>query len=219
MANILDFTNETDLQSTDVLYLVRPGVDPDKNIIISDFLNFIKPVVSIDSIASANVIKTLPEISGLPQEISYFWTGGAGTYKLTLAVTDGATIGGLAAAIWEGEGEGSISLVSDGTNWQVKHYEDSGKDTDEGWRKDKSGVLEQWVILTSGASAVTWTYLLPFLSLANHRGDAQNDTGAVRSTQFSGRTVNDVDFVVLNSAGNPSTGLVTGLKAIGRWRT
>ena len=58
-------------------------------------------------LTSANKTHTLPPITGAPQTESVYWTGG-GTYKLTLAVTDGATVGGETAGTWEGEGNGHI---------------------------------------------------------------------------------------------------------------
>ena len=88
---------------------------------------------------SANKTHTLPPITGAPQTESVYWTGG-GTYKLTLAVTDGATVGGETASTWEGEGKGHILVESDGSNWQVREYEDSG----ENWEKYKNGTLRQW---------------------------------------------------------------------------
>ncbi len=74
-------------------------------------------------LTSANKTHTLPAITGAPQTESVYWTGG-GTYKLTLAVTDGATVGGETAGTWEGEGNGHILVESDGSNWQVREYED-----------------------------------------------------------------------------------------------
>ena len=73
---------------------------------------------------SSNKTHTLPAITGAPQTESVYWTGG-GTYKLTLAVTDGATVGGETASTWEGEGKGHILVESDGSNWQVREYEDT----------------------------------------------------------------------------------------------
>jgi len=97
-------------------------------------------IKSID-LTSGNSTYTLPEILGGPQKVSIYWTNG-GTYKLTLAVTDGATVGGETAATWEGEGNGHIELESDGSNWQVREYEDSGA----GWKKN-GRKLDCWFVL------------------------------------------------------------------------
>ena len=74
-------------------------------------------------LTSADVTYTLPKIIGGPQRVDVYWTNG-GTYKMTLAVANSETIGGIAAAIWLGEGTGHAVIVSDGTNWQVEVYED-----------------------------------------------------------------------------------------------
>ena len=76
-------------------------------------------------LTSADVTVTLPAISGVLQTKSIYWTNG-GTYKLSLSSSE--TVGGLAALTWEGEGEGHMLLESDGTNWQVREYEDTGSD-------------------------------------------------------------------------------------------
>ena len=92
-------------------------------------------------LTSANKTHTLPEITGAPQTVSVYWTNG-GTYKLTLAVTDGATVGGETASTWEGEGEGHILVESDGSNWQVREYEDSGNNSNGEWKKERDGTLK-----------------------------------------------------------------------------
>jgi len=81
-------------------------------------------IVETFDISAANKTMTLPKVSGYPQSYDFFWTGGDGTYTATLAVTNSETVGGITAATWTGEGEGSISCVSDGTNWEVKAYDD-----------------------------------------------------------------------------------------------
>ncbi len=99
-----------------------------------------------NDLTSDNITHTLPAITGLPQMESIYWTDG-GTYKLTLAVSDSETVGGIAAGTWLGEGEGHMVVESDGTNWQVREYEDngsiadSGGDTDRVWYKTTDGVL------------------------------------------------------------------------------
>ena len=124
MSTIPGFTNITELQLADLLYVIRGlGADQDKNIKIEDFFKAISNELPLTyDLTSANATKTLPEITGLPQRVSWYWENGDGTYKVTPAVTDGATIGGIAAALWLGEGEGRVVIESDGTNWQVREY-------------------------------------------------------------------------------------------------
>ena len=98
-------------------------------------------------LTSADVTYTLPKIIGGNQKVDIYWTNG-GTYKMTLAVTNSETVGGIAAGTWEGEGTGHAVIVSDGTNWQVEVYEDSGSVADSGtntkrsWIKYLNGKME-----------------------------------------------------------------------------
>jgi len=92
-------------------------------------------------LTSANVTYTLPKIIGGNQVVDIYWTAG-GTYKMTLAVTNSETVGGIAAAIWLGEGTGHAVIVSDGTNWQVREYEDLIIDATKGIaRKEADGTM------------------------------------------------------------------------------
>ena len=93
-------------------------------------------------LTSENKTHTLPEITGAPQTVSVYWTNG-GTYKLRIKKDDGTYLD------YEGEGEGHILLESDGSNWQVREYEDSGNvDNSDGlgskWVKHIDGNGELW---------------------------------------------------------------------------
>jgi len=70
-------------------------------------------------LSSADQSHTLPAITGAPQEEEIIWSGG-GTYKLTIYQPDGTT-----ALDYNGEGDGHIRLISDGSVWQVVDYEDT----------------------------------------------------------------------------------------------
>ena len=96
-----------------------------------------------NDLTSADITYTLPTITGAPQRVSIYWSNG-GTYKLTFAVTDGATVGGETAGTWKGEGEGHILVESDGSNWQVREYDDSYRSGSNGWKKTINGLMEQW---------------------------------------------------------------------------
>jgi len=112
-------------------------------------------------ISAANTVIALPNISGLVQRKTYYWTGGDGTYTFSFTVSDAATIGGELATGWIGEGEGTISLESDGSNWQVADYEDSGTIADSGvetkrsWVKFKNNIMK--IIGTSSYSGIALT--------------------------------------------------------------
>jgi len=69
-------------------------------------------------LTSENKTHTLPEITGAPQIVSIYWTNG-GTYKLRIKDADNNYLD------YEGEGEGHILVESDGSNWQVREYEDT----------------------------------------------------------------------------------------------
>lgn len=111
--------------------------------------NLINTVFDVGNISptyeltSANVIKTLPEINGVSQILTWYWENGDGTYKVTPSVTDGATINGRPAADWIGEGKGHMTVESDGvSNWRVREYEDSYEGSNEYWRKYTNGTKE-----------------------------------------------------------------------------
>lgn len=117
-------------------------------------LSYFIPAVKADTndLTSSNITYTLPAITGAPQTISFYWTNG-GTYKLTLAVTGAPTVGGLSASIWEGEGEGHMVVESDGSNWMVREYEDSGSNSNGNWQKQLDGT--QICIFASTSDSLT----------------------------------------------------------------
>lgn len=103
-------------------------------ILVEEDLPYIPDAFSIPityDLSSADAIVDFPEISGDYQAIFFKWENG-GTYKLTCATPDGALIDGLSAGTWQGEGEGRMKAVSNGTGWDVEVYEDSGAITDSG---------------------------------------------------------------------------------------
>jgi hypothetical protein len=192
-------------------------------------------------ISAANTVITLPTITGYAQKYTYFWTGGDGSNTLSLAVTDGATVGGLSAGTWLGEGTGHIKVISDGTNWQVSEYEDSGSNGVEKWYKYGDGTLQQYNVLEQVAagntsngtlwvsSLITWTYLIPFIGdfpiasgfpskiLVNDSGvlpiSIARLTGAAQSlSELSG-------FFLWYAASSATVENQVDITATGRWRT
>ncbi len=89
------------------------------------------------NIASSNTVIALPDITGSVQRKTYYWTGGDGSNTFSFTVSDASTIGGVAATIWIGDGTGHISIESDGSNWQVREYEDSGSIANSGNNFDR----------------------------------------------------------------------------------
>lgn len=84
----------------------------------------INPPQTFDISAEGTVFE-LPALTGTVQQYSFYWTGGDGSNTFTMTTENGDTIGGLAAGIWIGEGNGNIELESDGvSDWKVKVYSD-----------------------------------------------------------------------------------------------
>jgi len=169
-------------------------------------------------LTSANKTHTLPPITGAPQTESVYWTGG-GTYKLTLAVTDGATVGGETAGTWKGEGKGHILVESDGSNWQVREYEDSGA----GWKKELDGRLLQWdkVVKNNGSTdPQTFNFPKTFYSteivINITQADASHSTEArVASTP----TITQWACVIYSTSGSLTNGNRTvSMQATGTWK-
>ena len=77
-------------------------------------------------ISASDQTHTLDAITSIMQIIDILWSGGDGTYKLTINDNGGTSIG------YEGEGEGHIKLISDGSAWKVVGYEDRLYDTATG---------------------------------------------------------------------------------------
>ena len=67
--------------------------------------------------ATAKVI-TLPAIGTAGRVIRINVTG-SGAGNVSLAADSGETVGGFAATDWEWDGTGGLTLIDDGTNWQV----------------------------------------------------------------------------------------------------
>lgn len=102
-------------------------------------------------ISSADKTHTLPTITGAPQEVNITWSGGDGTYDLTIYESDGTT----ALDYYKGEGEGHIRIVSTGSAWKVVDYEDSWGNGITGWRKTIDGAMEQWNTGSASLPATT----------------------------------------------------------------
>ena len=181
-------------------------------------------------LTSANKTHTLPPITGAPQTESVYWTGG-GTYKLTLAVTDGATVGGETAGTWEGEGNGHILVESDGSNWQVREYEDSGSNSNGKWEKKLNGSLYQWGTDTSSLAIGVNAKTLKSITLAKSmndntysytcigRPDAFNDFyGAIYHNTTSSNTSTTVFQVLYRNGGNAQNIIEHIWTATGTWK-
>lgn len=110
-------------------------------------------------ISASNTVIALPNITGKVQRKTYYWTGGDGTYTFSFTVSDASTIGGVAATVWLGEGEGLISLESDGSNWMVIEYNDyikySNASNDQYIWKFKDGKEVQEIIETINIAVAT----------------------------------------------------------------
>ena len=177
-------------------------------------------VADTNNLTTANITYTLPKITGSPQVVSFYWSNG-GIYKLTLAVSDSETVGGLAATIWQGEGEGHMIVESDGTNWQVREYEDSGGVFATGtWQKSKEGILKiQQSVIGSGSTVNTETIIKPLVS-SEYRtvGSSSNSTSTSDiSVKFVNKTTTTVD--VGTSVNGSPVAILSDMLLIGRWRT
>lgn len=76
-------------------------------------------------ISSSNTVIALDPINGVVQSQRYYWTGGDGSHTFSFTVSDGSTIGGLAATTWIGKMNGFIDIESDGTSdWKVIEFRD-----------------------------------------------------------------------------------------------
>jgi len=190
-----------------------------------------------NDISGTNFIKALPAINGKGQTVKVFWFGGDGSNTQTFTVSDAATIGGVAANLWTGEGEGNINLSSDGTNWVVDAYEDSGSNANGTWKKSLNGELFQKkgklvaVIAssvanhygtTSGTSyfkADSHTFPIPFTTLELIKVDTDRiagDSGAGIGTSYATiPTLTGMDTVVFGQNGS---NVGYNYTAYGKWR-
>ena len=176
-----------------------------------------------NDLTSGNITHTLPKVTGFPQTESIYWENG-GTFKLTLAVTNSETVGGLAAGTWEGEGEGHMLLESDGSNWQVREYEDSGSNANGEYQKYLDGILECWSEVSKNnaiATAQTFTHAHSFQ--ARPIGSLLQNDGNAGSMALSGSvpTTTQYSIILYSSTGGGATGAVrsVGVRYTGRWRT
>jgi len=185
-------------------------------------------IPSTYDLTSGNATATLPKVTGYPQSVDIFWTNG-GTYTLTLAVTNSETVGGLAASIWTGEGEGSISVVSDGTNWEVRSYQDNGVNANGFWYKYKDGRLyckARGLGLTVYASnekkIVSWTLPSTMINTA-YTGYAAvspqttTDWYGCIYVKYDTNTTTVCGFVIRNG-GTAQNSVFSSYEATGRWR-
>ena len=105
--------------------------------------NLVSTVFDVSSLpktydlTSGDVTVTLPEITGVLQTKSIYWENG-GTYKLRIKDSEGNYLD------YEGEGEGHIILESDGSNWQVRDYEDTMIIGGKRYIKSNYGILEYY---------------------------------------------------------------------------
>jgi len=163
-------------------------------------INDVIPEPIIYDISSANQNPILPEVNGSLQEVLIFWSGGDGTYTLTLGVTSGETVGGITASTWTGEGEGLIGVVSDGTNWNVVNYYDSGEFSSIRWIKEINGDLffsGRDSISPAAVSEISASITLPI---------TMNDYTVLIGTATLEALVNSVPWFLYISIGTSSTG-------------
>ncbi len=184
-----------------------------------------------NDLTSDNITHTLPAVTGLPQTESIYWTNG-GTYKLTLAVSDSETVGGISAGTWLGEGEGHMVVESDGTNWQVREYKDYGNHATNGaWYKYISGEMKCYIddisVTTdisagSGVARATtgtlWTFPKTFVSTPVASGGTSSANSAEFVYTYNVGTVN-VRVNIAQLGGSFITRTTCHISAIGRWRT
>ena len=180
-------------------------------------------------LTSANTTYTLPKILGGYQRVSIYADNG-GTYKMTLAVSNSELVDGIVAGTWEIEGKGRIIVESDGTNWQVREYEDSGSNTYGEWYKYANGTMlatsvETASIITNTASGSifsapgTTTLTLPKTFITGFKVSPQSTPTAGRFWCELGFE-NTLSTVLLRPLG--STNISAGTISVtcnGRWRT
>ncbi len=143
-------------------------------------------------LTSENIVVTLPAITGVLQTKSIYWTNG-GTYKLRIKRDDGTYLD------YEGEGEGHILVESDGSNWQVREYEDSGSNSNGNWKKEKDGGLKCWdtsssEIITGGSHGniyygdVNMTFPYSFTTLKTAIVSSKESSGITWATYVDSST-------------------------------
>ena len=193
-------------------------------------------VADTNNLTTANITYTLPKITGSPQVVSFYWSNG-GIYKLTLAVSDSETVGGLAASTWEGEGDGHMVVESNGSNWEVKSYEDYVTDgvNQKIW-KYKDGTERQIITSTFTDTINTAngylfrsiihgnvTRVYPFISiLSSFTSLLDSSTNSVTwiANSAGGATISNTEsYYVLDTISNASSLTYKTIQtAIGKWR-
>ena len=188
------------------------------------------------NIASANTVIALSDITGSVQRQTYYWTAGDGSHTFSFTVSDASTIGGIAATLWVGEGVGHITIESDGSNWQVREYDDYLTDgaNQKIW-KSKDGFEKQKIIrplVTENITTVSGNLFIStqlgiitrfhtFLSVDYEIDNMGNsDNNLVWAGQANiGATITATSRVyLLDTASGTFTGDIIH-EAIGRWRT
>jgi len=178
---------------------------------------YVEPSRTVYDISdSVDVTYNLPDASTVTREYT-IKRRGSGTGKVLFSTQSSQTIEGLAASIWELEGEGEIVLFPYGGNWEVKHYEDSGSNANGSWQKYANGVLEQQHKLTvTSASGEVWTFPLEFNS-TDVIVTATCETTSARHATHETPAVDDVAVKIWTDGGAGTTG-VADCKAVERWR-
>lgn len=178
-------------------------------------------------LTSADKTHTLPAITGAPQKESIYWTNG-GTYTLTMATPDSATIGGETAGTWKGEGEGHIIVESDGSNWQVIDYIDSGSNSNGKWEKHINKELICWLPLSAELTTTKSdtggyyaeegrTFPKVFNTIYGVNAGGGGTAGVVIPTTWPSSWTTTGCTLVLVSQNNTTKGKVNGM-AIGTWK-
>lgn len=189
-------------------------------------------------LTSGNATVNFPSDAVSGQAIFFIWENG-GTYKLTCATTGGVLIDGLSAGKWQGEGEGRMKAVFNGTGWDVEVYEDyiaiadsssgSASYSDRFYTKYLDGRSE--LLLTyddtldltnasggffSAASVQTVPYGINFYSASHAVGVSTRATAAITRVSSVGTSSIDIGFNRGTSAAGVAVGAMYNI--VGRWR-
>ena len=114
------------------------------------------------------------------------------------------------------------SLASaDGTNWQVREYEDNGGVFATGtWQKTIDGMINIQQEVTGGAVGTNTETLIKALVNANYRATGSNNTSPTSvdiTIKFSSKTTTTVD--VVTTVNGAYSAVTADMLIIGRWRT
>ena len=172
-------------------------------------------------ISTANTLITVPTITSYAQKYTYYWTGGDGSN--TFKFVTGTTIGGIDSALWVGEGEGHITIESDGTDYQVREYDDS----ESGWNKLANGVLIQygetdntgWTNTGSNTEKKVITLPHAFINTNYYGGGGVYSAGDFSLRTWAGFSARTTTTVVLFQDDGASSPLGAIWNLTGRWRT